>query len=145
LTFLGAFPLAYATVWVGMMRPPRIALGDLSYGVFLFHYPVEQSIVHMLPWVRSWTALTVLALPAVFCCAWLSWMLVERPILWRKTVIVDATLRGVGAALAVGRRPFEMLHPVRNRDAAPSSLARRPRSPVDPAVRPLAEWARIGN
>ena len=101
LAYLGAFPLAYATVWVGMMRPPRIALGDLSYGVFLFHYPVEQSIVQMLPWVRSWTALTALAVPVVFCCAWLSWTLVERPVLRRKAAIIDATLRGVGAAWAV--------------------------------------------
>jgi peptidoglycan/LPS O-acetylase OafA/YrhL len=110
LAYFGAFPLAYATAWLGMMRPPRMVLGDLSYGVFLFHYPVEQSIVHMLPWVRSWTALSAVAAPVVFCCAWLSWTLVERPILRRKAAIIDATLRGVGAASALLRRTFRELN-----------------------------------
>jgi peptidoglycan/LPS O-acetylase OafA/YrhL len=103
--YLAAFPVAYATVWIGMMRPPRIALGDLSYGVFLFHYPVEQTIVHVLPWVRSWWLLTLLALPAVFCCAWLSWTLVERPILRRKTAIIDATFRWLRDTARVLRWP----------------------------------------
>ena len=40
--YLAAFPIAYLTVWIGLMRPSKIPFGDLSYGVYLFHFPVEQ-------------------------------------------------------------------------------------------------------
>jgi hypothetical protein len=37
LSFLAAFPIAYATVWLGLMRPPKIPFGDPSYGIYPFH------------------------------------------------------------------------------------------------------------
>ncbi len=91
--YLSAFPVAYLTVWVGLMRPPKIPFGDLSYGVFLFHLPVEQSIMHLFPNVGSWRQLTLMALPASVLCAWLSRNLVERPVLSRKNQVLAAVDR----------------------------------------------------
>ena len=102
--YLAAFPAAYLTVWLGLMRPPKIPFGDLSYGVYLFHFPVEQSIMQVFPGVGGWWRLPLLALPATVLCAWLSWNLVERPILARKKDILAAVDRAC-AALARHARP----------------------------------------
>jgi peptidoglycan/LPS O-acetylase OafA/YrhL len=40
-SYLAAFPIAYLTVWLGLKNPPRIPFGDLSYGVYLLHFPIE--------------------------------------------------------------------------------------------------------
>ena len=91
LRYLAAFPIAYATVWLGLMRPPAIPFGDLSYGVYLFHFPVEQCVVYALPEVRTWWALTLISLPLTAVCAWLSWTLIEHPVLVRKKLILSAS------------------------------------------------------
>jgi peptidoglycan/LPS O-acetylase OafA/YrhL len=88
--YLVPFPAAYAVIWLGLMRPPSIPFGDLSYGVYLFHLPVEQTIMHLFPVVRSWWLLTLISLPIVLGIAWLSWNLVEEPILRRKKPILAA-------------------------------------------------------
>ncbi len=83
-SYLAPLPVAYLTVWLGLMRPPKIPFGDLSYGVYLFHFPIEQSIMHLFPRVACWWLLTLMALPPTLACAWLSWTCVEHPILSRK-------------------------------------------------------------
>lgn len=109
--YLAAFPVAYLTVWLGLMRPPKIPFGDLSYGVYLFHFPIEQSFMQIFPGVGSWWRLALLALPSTVLCAWLSWNLVEHPILIRKKHILAAVDRAYAAlarqvrpALAAGER-----------------------------------------
>lgn len=63
-----------------LLRP----VGDLSYGVYLYAFPVQQSVVNLLgrevgPW-----GVTLIATPVVLVLAWLSWRLVERPALRRR-------------------------------------------------------------
>ena len=104
-SYLAAFPVAYLTVWFGLRNPPRIPFGDLSYGVYLLHFPIEQTIMHLFPGADSWWRLTLMTLPPTFVCAWLSWNLVERQILGRKAVILGALDRAIEAtALRIG--PF---------------------------------------
>ena len=86
--YLAVFPVAYLTVWIGLMRPPRIGFGDLSYGIYLFHFPVEQTIARLFPGVGCWWRMTLMALPPTLLCAWLSWNLIEQPILSRKKRIL---------------------------------------------------------
>ena len=86
--YLAAFPVAYLTVWLGLMRPPKIPFGDLSYGVYLFHFPVEQTIMHLRPALGSWWLLTLLSLPVTAVLAWLSWTFVEGPIAARKRLVL---------------------------------------------------------
>jgi peptidoglycan/LPS O-acetylase OafA/YrhL len=92
-SYLAAFPVAYLTIWLGLMRPPAIPFGDLSYGVYLFHFPVEQTVMDVVPGVRSWWLLTLIALPLTTACAWLSWTLIEKPTLVRKKAILAAVDR----------------------------------------------------
>jgi peptidoglycan/LPS O-acetylase OafA/YrhL len=96
-SYLAAFPIAYLTVWLGLMRPPAIPFGDLSYGVYLFHWPIQQTIVHLFPGVRSWWLLTLISLPLSMGFAWLSWTLIEKPTLTRKKSILAAVDRAWAA------------------------------------------------
>ncbi|MGI4799641.1 MAG: acyltransferase family protein [Janthinobacterium lividum] len=97
--FLAMVPLVYATVWLGLMRPPPIPFGDLSYGVYLFHYPIEQTLVHLFPALRTPWALSLTSLPITAVFAWLSWTLIERPLLLRKKSILKATDRVFDATI----------------------------------------------
>jgi peptidoglycan/LPS O-acetylase OafA/YrhL len=103
--YLASFPVAYLTIWLGLMRPPKIPFGDLSYGVYLFHFPIEQSIMQVFPGVGCWWQLTLIALPPSALCAWLSWNLVEHPVLSRRKHVLAAADRAY-AALAHLRVPF---------------------------------------
>lgn len=101
-SYLAAFPVAYLTVWLGLKNPPRIPFGDLSYGVYLIHFPIEQTIMHLFPGADSWWRLTLMTLPPTFASAWLSWNLVERQILSRKASIlalVDRALQATAATI----------------------------------------------
>ena len=60
--------------------PPNVARRfrtDLSYGVYLYAYPIQQSLVHWFS-IRNPALLFLLALPITLAAAWLSWTLVER-------------------------------------------------------------------
>lgn len=43
LTIAAAFPIAYVTVWLGLLEPKRVALirsGDYSYPLYLYSFPI---------------------------------------------------------------------------------------------------------
>jgi peptidoglycan/LPS O-acetylase OafA/YrhL len=64
--------------------------GDVSYGVYLLAFPVQQTIVHL--WGPGVSAFVVLALslPITYLLAMLSWRYVERPALRLKNVAAGA-------------------------------------------------------
>lgn len=104
LSYLSAFPVAYLTVYLGLMRPPAIPFGDLSYGVYLFHWPIQQSVIHAFPGISSVWLMILISLPLTAFCAWLSWTWIEKPVLLRKKPILAAVDR-VWAAIPTPGRP----------------------------------------
>lgn len=76
---LGAFLLAWRL-------PPLAAglerVGDLSYGVYIYSFPVQQTVAHLGGPMSPLDNLA-LATPPVLALAYLSWRLVERPALRR--------------------------------------------------------------
>jgi peptidoglycan/LPS O-acetylase OafA/YrhL len=116
--YLAPFPVAYLTVWLGLKRPPKIPFGDLSYGVYLLHFPIEQTIMHLFPGAGSWWRLTLMALPPTLGCAWLSWNCVEQPILSRKAAVLAAVDRAWAAAARLTRPPGGEPAAVNRSDAA---------------------------
>ena len=76
--------MAYVVFWLayvpgGLLRTYN-QLGDYSYGIYIYHYPVQQILMH---WIGGFSAVGLFALsfPLVVCLAILSWVLVERPAL----------------------------------------------------------------
>jgi peptidoglycan/LPS O-acetylase OafA/YrhL len=109
LSFLAVLPIAYATVYVGMLNPHKSGLlftGDYSYGLYLFAFPIQQALVHLYPAYSWWGVNAAVTLVVSFSYAALSWWLIERPILSRKqwvSAIADrlaaSTLHRIRSAL----------------------------------------------
>jgi peptidoglycan/LPS O-acetylase OafA/YrhL len=79
-----AFPAAYVTVYLGLLNPPRnkiILSGDYSYGLYLYGFPIQQTIVSIGPNLRHWYLNLLLTIPCAMLVATGSWWLVERPVL----------------------------------------------------------------
>lgn len=79
-----AISYPYIVVYVGLAYPQgqpwSASLGDLSYGTYLYGFPVQQTIIAktglQLPW-----AVTLVAIPCAVALGYLSWWLIERPAL----------------------------------------------------------------
>lgn len=102
ISYVGTLPLSYSVVYVGLMRLPKIPFGDLSYGLYLFHFPVARAFQEASGQSLSWWALTPMTLVASALLAQVSWKWIEEPLLQRKVAI----LRAVGA-------PFRMVSPLK--------------------------------
>jgi peptidoglycan/LPS O-acetylase OafA/YrhL len=80
------YPLlaAYPLLWLGSSSAPQLGsldrIGDLSYGVYVFGWPVQQ-LVYMAIGPGNGFFFFLLCLPPILFFAWLSWTLVERPAL----------------------------------------------------------------
>jgi len=62
-------------------------LGDYSYGVYIYAFPIQQSIVAIAPEIQM-PALAALSLMATMFCAVFSWHLIEFPLLRNKDVFL---------------------------------------------------------
>ncbi|KPQ15422.1 MAG: putative acyltransferase [Rhodobacteraceae bacterium HLUCCO18] len=79
--------LGYACLAIALRAPELSLDGDFSYGVYIYGWPVAQTVVHLQPGIGPWTlALTSLAATAPFAMA--SWYAVERPTLGRRRMAV---------------------------------------------------------
>ena len=84
--FSVVFPVAggYCLLWLAY--GPRLLLSgwaektDLSYGTYLYAFPVQQLLATMAALRHPWM-IFLFASPITFLCAWLSWNLIEQPFL----------------------------------------------------------------
>ncbi len=79
------FAVPYVAYFVAFSRPiaPDLfrKLGDLSYGVYVFAFPVQQLIVHVFHSRISPAGLNAIATPVVLCLSYISWHFIEEPCL----------------------------------------------------------------
>jgi peptidoglycan/LPS O-acetylase OafA/YrhL len=91
-----AFAFTYAILWLGFtdsVRMPNLAEhGDLSYGTYLYAFPVTQVWVQVLQPVSPWVVFT-LSLATVLPLAWMSWHAVEQNALRLKGALSDRSPR----------------------------------------------------
>lgn len=76
-------PLAYMTAFIGVSNIPPVPVyskGDYSYGIYLYGFPIQQSLAALFPHL---TVMHHLALSVVFSSliAMGSWHFIEKPIL----------------------------------------------------------------
>ena len=60
---------------------PAAHFGDLSYGLYIYGWPVEQAVMWLCGGHAAWWQVFLMALPTAAALAFLSWHLVERPML----------------------------------------------------------------
>ncbi len=92
LSFTSPYLLHYATwillpiilIWFGETKCPNIlkpiAQFDISYGLYIYAFPIQQTFVHLIPDITAIQLCTITLICA--CCAGaISWKFVEKPCL----------------------------------------------------------------
>jgi peptidoglycan/LPS O-acetylase OafA/YrhL len=81
---LGSLFAAYVLLYLGhvLPSPEWVRVHDVSYGMYIYGFPVQQLIMTFLPGVGFW-GLTFLALALTAPLAAASWFLLESPIINR--------------------------------------------------------------
>ncbi len=81
---LAFLPLAYLTVFLGLLNPARnwlVRSGDYSYGIYLYHWQIQQALWATTAIGKTWLGCLVLSLTITAGVAFTSWHLVEKPAL----------------------------------------------------------------
>src|SRR5262249_44385618 len=108
--FILLFPIfgGYLVIYLAFaswLKPfPAAHYGDMSYGLYIYGWPVEQTLVWLNGGAMGWAPLFALALPITAAIAFLSWHLVEKHALRlkpRTTRRPTAPLPAVGASAIV--------------------------------------------
>jgi peptidoglycan/LPS O-acetylase OafA/YrhL len=93
-----------ATIGRLLTLPPMVRIGDMSYSLYLWHWPVAVFLSALYPASESLKILV--GLPLTFLLAWAAYVGVERPIhrleLRRANVLRTLTAGLAGIALVVG-------------------------------------------
>lgn len=98
LPFTGGYLLFYMAFHPRLKFSGFAKKGDLSYGMYLYAWPVQQLITYALFRHLTPLRLFILTVPATYVLAWLSWHLVEKSFPEVKAV---AGRKGSGSSLGV--------------------------------------------
>ncbi len=97
LLWLATAPmLTYIVVWIGLkpLKMPKFLEGkDLSYGVYLWHFPILQILVWSTG-IAVWWQLFALSILPVGVVAWISWHRIEKPALVLRKSLRFSAARG---------------------------------------------------
>lgn len=75
--------LGHLALVLAFRLPARALRSDLSFGTYIYGWPVAQTLAHLLPGLSA-PVLAAASLAAVLPFAWASWVAVERPALTRR-------------------------------------------------------------
>ncbi|MGD0962239.1 MAG: acyltransferase [Methylomonas sp.] len=62
-------------------------LSDLSYGVYLYAWPIQKILIFYIPGISPWTVF-IMTTPICLVLGWLSWNLVEKPFIGLKNASI---------------------------------------------------------
>lgn len=83
-SFVTAPLFAYVVTYAGLSEKfvfKPLSRGDYSYGIYLYGYPLQQTMVHTMPWIDNRAAFFALSVAAASAMAIFSWHVIEKPIL----------------------------------------------------------------
>jgi peptidoglycan/LPS O-acetylase OafA/YrhL len=102
--FLVGFALfgSYLVIYLAVNRRlpvvPAARFGDLSYGLYIYGWPIEQCVIYFsggtVPWWEVFLISVALTVPTAF----LSWHLVEKRCRWRRRPAAGPVLAAPGIA-----------------------------------------------
>jgi peptidoglycan/LPS O-acetylase OafA/YrhL len=76
---------------------PRVRLpGDYSYGIYVYAFPLQQTLAHAMPGLSAATMLAT-SVPLTLAAAALSWHALEQPMLRRKPAASPRGARTIGS------------------------------------------------
>lgn len=80
--------VSYGTLYVARRASPLLAnfgrYGDFSYGIYIYSFPIQQTLVQLSGAAIAPLSLFALSLPLALACAFGSWHLIEKPALGLK-------------------------------------------------------------
>jgi peptidoglycan/LPS O-acetylase OafA/YrhL len=93
--------LPFVVVTLGSMSSPVLSrfgrFGDLSYGLYIYAFPIQQTIIHSSHNTQPLSVNLIASAAAITVAAWFSWHLIEQPAMGLK--------RFMGKRDAPSRRP----------------------------------------
>jgi peptidoglycan/LPS O-acetylase OafA/YrhL len=81
---VGAYLIIYIALAPRVKLPDLARWGDLSYGTYIWAFPVQQVVSAALGAWALWSLNLMISVPVVLALAWLSWRFVEAPALMLK-------------------------------------------------------------
>ena len=87
--FLVGFALfgSYLTIYLALNRRlpvvPAARFGDLSYGLYIYGWPIEQCVIYFSGGTAPWWEVFLISIALAVPTAFLSWHLVEKRCRWR--------------------------------------------------------------
>jgi peptidoglycan/LPS O-acetylase OafA/YrhL len=97
-TILGILSACYLCLCIGFIdlrKFPLIKHGDYSYGVYLYGFPIQQTVWHLLPIAHEWWILFLIAFPITLGFSIFSWKFVEKPFLKLKRHLIASPPVGI--------------------------------------------------
>ncbi len=87
--FLGIISSCYLCLCIGFInlkKFPTLKYGDYSYGIYLYSFPIQQTVWHLIPIAHDWLILFAIAFPLTLIFSVFSWKIIEKPFLKLKHV-----------------------------------------------------------
>jgi peptidoglycan/LPS O-acetylase OafA/YrhL len=76
-TIIGSYATIYLAISTRTCFSWVTARGDLSYGMYIYAWPVQQMVVLYLGDAATWYSVLLTSLPVILVLAWFSWNYVE--------------------------------------------------------------------
>jgi peptidoglycan/LPS O-acetylase OafA/YrhL len=96
----GVVAIPYLTIYAAHIPLPLLNTfgrhGDFSYGIYLYHYPLQQTIIQVTANTVAIPALFGISFAAAFACAFISWHAIERRALAAKNLRASDLRRALG-------------------------------------------------
>jgi len=121
---VGAIPLAYLLVYLAAGLPKNLRLKvDLSYGLYIYHYPIQQLLMLTVLASLPTPAFVIVSLVGVIPVALASWYGIERRALRRKNATFPRWLPGAHSHLPAPVDSANVVAPQLNSMAQPRHFA----------------------